>query len=178
MTTASDNSWLVPGAHRDGQTALRDPRSAVPQNIAGVFYRPYPPVATGYGVLREMLRSEWLGADALVDQVFISSLASGAVSAWHAHEQTADRLFAVGGSVLVVLYDNRAESSTRGTVQEFRMDEEKPGLLIIPPRVWHGVENTGRDVVHLINAVDHGYRYEAPDHWRVPPDSPAIPYRF
>ncbi|HVR38279.1 MAG TPA: hypothetical protein VMU84_04235 [Thermoanaerobaculia bacterium] len=50
--------------------------------------------------------------------------------------------------------------------------------MIIPPRVWHGVQNIAPGVSIVLNLVDQAYRYEDPDHWRVPADSPEIPYRF
>jgi glycosyltransferase involved in cell wall biosynthesis len=34
------------------------------------------------------------------------------------------------------------------------------------------------DASVLLNLVDNAYRYEDPDHWRLPPDSPQVPYRF
>jgi dTDP-4-dehydrorhamnose 3,5-epimerase len=30
----------------------------------------------------------------------------------------------------------------------------------------------------VLNLVDRPYRYEDPDRWRLPPDTPEIPYRF
>ena len=140
--------------------------------------REYRPVETSYGALREVLRREWLGENSTVDQVFVASMRPGMVSAWHAHETSTDRLFVVAGTMLIVIYDNRPDSPSRGVVQEFRLSASRPCLLIIPPRLWHGTKNIGDDTAELMNAADIGYCYEAPDHWRVPPDSDAIPYRF
>lgn len=173
--TKDANSWLVSGATRDTQSAKRDPRGGEPQRIEGVFLHPYAPVATGYGRLSEMLRTEWLGENVGVDQVFLSSLIAGASSAWHAHEHSTDRLFVAAGTLRVVLYDNRSGSPSRGMGETFTLGGDAPGLLIVPPKVWHGIRNIGADTAHVLNAVDVAYCYESPDHWRVPPDSPAIP---
>jgi dTDP-4-dehydrorhamnose 3,5-epimerase len=176
--TATEYDWLLPGATLDPQTAARDPRPAVPQQIDGVLFRAYAPVQTSYGNLREVLRCEWLGDNAAVDQVFLSTLAPDAITAWHAHAVATDRLFVVAGQASLALYDNRPWSPTRGAVQVFALDGAAPGIVIVPPKVWHGLKNVGAKPLHMLNAVDIAYCYEAPDHWRVPPDSPAIPYRF
>jgi hypothetical protein len=44
------------------------------------------------GILTEVFRRDWNLDDRLVDQVFQSVLGPGAVSAWHAHQHTTDRL--------------------------------------------------------------------------------------
>ncbi len=142
------------------------------------MFRRLKPVKTGHGHLLEMQRAEWIGANRAVDQIFFSVLTPGAVSAWHAHSETTDRLCAAEGSLLVVIFDNRDGSPTQGRIAEFRLSPEQPGLLVVPPRLWHGVKNVGADNACLVNAVDHAYCYEAPDHWRVAPDSPQIPYRI
>jgi len=113
-----------------------------------------------------------------VDQVFQVTLEPGAVSAWHAHRLTTDRIFVNAGMVTVALYDGREDSSTFGRVNEFRAGALRPMLLVIPPRVWHGVHNAGASPASLINVVDRAYAYDDPDHWALPWDSDRIPYRF
>ncbi|MFP5245777.1 MAG: dTDP-4-dehydrorhamnose 3,5-epimerase family protein, partial [Thermoanaerobaculia bacterium] len=113
-----------------------------------------------------------------VDQVFQVVLFPGAISAWHAHASTIDRLFASNGLVRIVLYDARKDSPTYGKVNDFRFGTVRPALVYIPPRVWHGVMNIGDGPSVLINMPDRAYCYEDPDHWRVPADSPEIPFRF
>jgi dTDP-4-dehydrorhamnose 3,5-epimerase len=51
-------------------------------------------------------------------------------------------------------------------------------LVVVPPGVWHGVQNTGSVPGLLLNVVDRAYCYEEPDHWRLPADTANIPYRF
>jgi dTDP-4-dehydrorhamnose 3,5-epimerase len=63
-------------------------------------------------------------------------------------------------------------------LNEFRLGMMRPGLVVVPPKVWHGVQNLADEPSSLVNLVDQAYRYENPDHWRVPPDSPHVPYRF
>lgn len=170
--------WLVAGARQDPQSITREWRPTDLDLIAGVIVREMRPVLTGYGHLTEMLRSEWLNGADQVGQIFTSTLMPGRISAWHAHAETTDRLFVAAGMLRVVLYDAREDSPTYGRVNDIRLGALRPALVVVPPRVWHGTQNIGAEPSVLINAVDVAYRYEAPDHWRVAPDCPEIPYQF
>jgi dTDP-4-dehydrorhamnose 3,5-epimerase len=44
--------------------------------------------------------------------------------------------------------------------------------------VWHGIQNLRQSPAVVLNLVDQAYSYEDPDHWRLPWDSPQIPFRF
>jgi dTDP-4-dehydrorhamnose 3,5-epimerase len=78
----------------------------------------------------------------------------------------------------LVLYDARRESPTFGQVNELVHGLARPALIVVPPRVWHGVQNLLNRPGALLNLPDQGYRYDAPDHWRLPADSKEIPYTF
>jgi dTDP-4-dehydrorhamnose 3,5-epimerase len=114
----------------------------------------------------------------VVGQVFQVTLFPHSLSAWHCHEVTTDRLFVNQGLMKVVLYDARQDSPSYGQVNEFRLGSMRPGLLIVPPKVWHGVQNISDQSGMVINIVDRAYEYDDPDHWRLPYDSPEIPYDF
>lgn len=172
------DDWLLPDAKRDAQSITRDWQPADQRLIDGISIREMRPVLTGYGHLTEALRGEWLAGAATVDQIFFSTLQAGGISAWHAHGETTDRLFVVSGQMRVVLYDARQGSPTRGLINEFKLAAVRPMLVVIPPRVWHGVQNYCGAPAVLMNAVDRAYRYEDPDHWRLPADSPEVPYTF
>lgn len=82
------------------------------------------------------------------------------------------------GRLLIALYDGRGDSPTRNRTVDFRIGAERPGLVIVPPGVWHGVRNIGSTPLLMINVVDRAYDYEDPDHYRLPVDTPHIPYRL
>jgi len=48
--------------------------------------------------------------------------------------------------------------------------------VVVPPGVYHGIVNIASEASSILNLVDDAYRYEDPDHWRIPPDSEEIPY--
>ena len=57
-----------------------------------------------------------------------------------------------------------------------------PGLLIVPPCLYHGWKNIGVDDAFIINMPDRMYDYAAPDALDLPWDGEAaqslIPYRW
>lgn len=174
MTT---NDWLLEGATKDRQTITPRWVPSAQTLIDGVEVHEVLNVPKSNGYLTEIFRAEWLGNPA-IDQVFQVVLEPGALSAWHTHAMTTDRLFISSGIVRIALYDGREGSPTHGLVNEFRFGTIRPALLVVPPRVWHGVENIGSSHAFVLNLVDRAYDYEDPDHWRVPADSDQIPFRF
>jgi dTDP-4-dehydrorhamnose 3,5-epimerase len=168
------DDWQLDGTTRDTQSITRDWQLIGQDLIHGVVVREVANVMTGYGRLTEIYRTEWDGSP--VGQVFQSVLNPGGISAWHAHGETLDRLFINMGGMLVALYDARADSPTFGTLNVLRFGEHRPALVNVPPRVWHGVKNIGPAPAALVNVVDVGYAYEHPDHYRLPEDSPEVPF--
>lgn len=162
---------------KDGRSITAD-WMPVQELIDGVRLKEVKNVAKDNGYLTELFRRDWSLDDGVVDQAFQVTLFPGAISAWHTHGHTVDRLFVVRGQVKVVLYDDRPESPTRGRLNEFRLGDLRPALVVVPCGVWHGVQNIGDERGAVINLVDAAYQYDDPDHWRIPQDSPEIPYRF
>jgi dTDP-4-dehydrorhamnose 3,5-epimerase len=167
---------LLEGATRDGQSVTADWQPVGRQRIDGVEVVRITPVTKRAGVLTEVFRPEWSGG--IVGHVFQVLLMPGAISAWHAHLHTVDRLFVSSGSLTLALYDARRDSPTTGLVNEMHLSIARPELVIVPAGVWHGLIVTGCEPTILLNLPDAPYHYEAPDHYRLPPDTPQIPYRF
>jgi dTDP-4-dehydrorhamnose 3,5-epimerase len=172
------DSWLPRGARPDEQSTDAEWNFVGRQLIEGVQIREVRNVPKGNGMLTEVFRRDWFDGDVVVDQVFQAVVESRCVSAWHAHATTTDRLCVNQGLMRLVLYDARRESPTFGLVNELVHGLARPALIVVPPRVWHGVQNLLNRPSALLNLPDHGYRYDAPDHWRLPADSKEIPYTF
>ena len=172
------DGWLLPNAAKDGQTITARWTPSDMHLIDGVGVREVLNVPKRHGYLTEVARAEWLGGNARIDQVFQVVLEPRGISAWHAHRDTTDRLFVSRGLVRIALYDMRDGSPTRGMINEFRFGTIRPALVIVPPRVWHGIQNVGADEATVLNLVDRAYDYEDPDHWRLPHPAAEIPFAF
>jgi dTDP-4-dehydrorhamnose 3,5-epimerase len=150
--------------------------------LAGVRFRPTRPVPHEDGHVTEVARASWeLLGEALV-QVHITTTFADRVRAWGLHPLGTDRLFVVSGLVKLVVFDGRKDSPTLGQLNEFVISEKNPGLLIVPPNLYHGWKNIGTSEAIIINMPDRLYDYQHPDALDLPWDSEAagriIPYRW
>ena len=129
-------------------------------------------------MITEVFRPEWDPTGQAIVQVYQSRLFSGAVGAWSCHAHNVDRLFVNQGHLKVVLFDAREQSATSGRLNEFHVGDARPTFLVIPPGVWHGLQNLGSSDALVLNFPTDAYNYEDPDHYRLPYDAPEIPYTW
>lgn len=127
------------------------------------------------GSLMEILRSD----DEIFEkfgQCYVSLNYPGVIRAWHYHRRQTDYFCAVKGMIKVVLYDDRPESPTRGELQEVFIGERNHVLLRIPAGVLHGYKTIGVEPSLLLNFPTEVYNPEQPDEYRLPYNSPQVPY--
>jgi dTDP-4-dehydrorhamnose 3,5-epimerase len=167
---------VLKGAQQDPQL-ITSTWHRFQEPIEGVVVREVLHVPGERGTLTELYRREW-DAGGSVEHVFHVALRSRAISAWHCHLKATDRLFALSGCLRIVLFDARADSASRGRINEFTVGAARPTLVVVPPEVWHGVQNLDASPAGLVNMPSHAYSYESPDHYRVPADSPEVPYTW
>jgi dTDP-4-dehydrorhamnose 3,5-epimerase len=152
------------------------------QAIDGVIFRPTRPVPHEDGHVTEVARASWEILRAPVVQVHITTTFPGRVRAWGLHQLGTDRLFVVNGLVKIVIFDGRKASPTFGALNEFVVSEKNPGLVLIPPNLYHGWKNIGNCEAIIINMPDRVYDYEQPDALDLSWDSEAaariVPYRW
>lgn len=174
---SAPSNWLFSGTP-DPQLVDPDWEFVNQPRIVGVIVRSVRHVITGNGFLTEVFRTDWNLPGDKIDQIFMRTLEPGAVTAWHCHAKTSDRLFCVAGRVRLVLYDGRADSASAKTLWQLQIGVERPCLVVIPCGVWHGVKNISAQPAMMLNAVDAAYDYKQPDHWRLPQSNPHIPFDF
>ena len=148
--------------------------SSARQRIEGVEIKPLRYHLDDRGRLLEILRRD----DPIFQkfgQVYLTTAYPGVVKAWHAHQTQYDHLVCIKGSVLLVLYDDREGSPTRGLINEFLLSEYQPMVVQIPPGIWHGFKNVGTEEALVLNIPTEPYRHEAPDELRRPAHG-DIPY--
>ena len=150
--------------------------------IDGLRFRPTRPVLHDDGSLTEIARQSWPEIDLPIVQAHLTSTLPGRIRAWGLHERSTDRLFVVSGMVSVVVYDARHRSATYDTVNQFLVGDRSPGLLVIPPNLYHGWRNIGTAEAFIINMPSVEYDYEHPDALDLPYDSAeasqTVPFRW
>jgi len=109
-------------------------------------------------------------------QIYFTTTYPGVVKAWHFHKKQTDHFYVIKGTVKIALYDERADSSTRGVVNQLYLGEHCPGLLRIPPGVQHGWMCVGQNEAYILNLASEMYNREEPDEFRTHPHDNHIPY--
>ena len=145
--------------------------------IHGVIVQPLTINADERGYLMEILRE----SDPFYSrfaQVYVSKNYPGVIRAWHYHRIQTDIWTVVDGMVKAVMYDIRQDSPTRGEVQEVFIGPDSPKALVIPVGVAHGYKTIGTEPSLLLNFSDTLYDRTKPDEYRIPFDSPEVPYNW
>jgi dTDP-4-dehydrorhamnose 3,5-epimerase len=160
-----------------------DARGALRQDpIHDLRFRPTRPVPHEDGTVAEVARTSWPEVDQPVVQVHITTTLPGRTRAWGLHQRSTDRLFVVSGLVSIIVFDGREDSPTFGSVNEFRSSERNPGLLVIPPNLYHGWKNIGTSEAYIINMPSVLYNHESPDALDLPYEGPdaesIVPFRW
>jgi dTDP-4-dehydrorhamnose 3,5-epimerase len=183
------NQFQEVGPNVFGSEELKAKRSAVDAQgklqrmlVHDVVFRPTRPVPHEDGMLSEVARATWAEMAEPIVQVHLTTTLIGRVRAWGLHQRSTDRLFVVSGLIKFAVFDGRTESPTRRCVTEIIVSDRNPGLLIVPPNLYHGWKNIGATEAVIINMPSAMYNYDAPDALDLPWDSDEaarlIPYRF
>lgn len=168
---------MLPGAQKDSQLVTSEWQHTA-AGLEGVVAREVLHVPRDHGIITETFRPEWDPTGLPIVHIYQSRLFPGAIGAWSCHEKAVDRLFVNQGHLKVVLFDGREESSTFGRVSELFVGDARPTFVVIPPGVWHGLQNLGSADALILNYPTNAYRYDDPDHWRLPYDTEQIPYTW
>lgn len=168
---------MLSGAVKDTQLVTSD-WAKVQVPLEGVVVREVLHVPGNHGVITEMYRPEWDPTGAAIVHLYQSRLYPGAIGAWSCHAIAVDRLFVSSGHVKVVLFDGREGSRTFGRIMELHAGDARPAFVLVPTGIWHGLQNLGTDDALVLNFPTHAYKYEDPDHWRLPYDTAQIPYTW
>jgi len=122
------------------------------------------------GYLIEILRSVDPHFTKFGQVYLVGDMARGTIRAFHKHEVLWDWFFITHGSAKFAFRDDRPESPTYQEMQTICMGNRNPGLIIVPPGVYHGWMSL-EDDTQMISIASEVYNREKPDEVRVPPDS-------
>jgi dTDP-4-dehydrorhamnose 3,5-epimerase len=99
-------------------------------------------------------------------QVNFSTQYPGVIKAWHRHSKQTDFWLCLHGHIKVGIHreeDGKSWCLVTG--------EKRPGVMIIPPPLWHGAATVGHVPAGLLYYVTHAYNPLEPDEQRRPYDS-------
>lgn len=158
-----------------------DPKS-LEARISGVICRPLAIYEDRRGWLAEIYRQDEIAPEYMPVMAYLSVTQPGEARGPHAHRQQTDLFCFPGpGQFRVVLWDQRPESPSFGTRQEFQLGESCPAILVVPPGVIHGYLNISDRPGLVFNGANRLYRgpgrREAVDEIRYE-DDPDSPFRL
>lgn len=100
----------------------------------------------------------------------VRSTTRGTIRAFHKHAKLWDYFFIAAGSAKFAFYDDRKESKTYKNINTLVLSQLNPGLIVVPPGVYHGWMAL-EDNTLLISTASDVYNRQNPDEQRVPYDS-------
>jgi dTDP-4-dehydrorhamnose 3,5-epimerase len=107
-------------------------------------------------------------------EIYFSSIYPGVVKAWHLHERMTLNYSCIVGAIKLVLYDERADSPTKGEVQAVYLGPRNYVGVVVPPGVWNGFMNV--DTVESIVANCATIPHDPAEIRRLDPHRNHIPY--
>lgn len=99
-------------------------------------------------------------------QINYSVMYPGVIKAWHRHRLQTDFWLCLHGHLKVGVHHEEAGRSWVAVI-----GEKRPGVMVIPPPLWHGAATVGCEQAGLLYYVTHAYNPEAPDEDRRAYDS-------
>ena len=99
-------------------------------------------------------------------QINYSVMYPGVIKAWHRHKRQTDFWMCLHGHIKVGVHDEETGRTWLAVV-----GEKRPGILIVPPPLWHGASTVGDAPAGLLYYVTHAYNPESPDEDRRAYDS-------
>lgn len=100
------------------------------------------------------------------------------IKAFHWHKTQDDLWFVATGKAVIVLYDLRKDSITRGVTQVLPAGKNDYKLILIPSGVAHGYKVVSEEPVLLFYHSTNPYNRDNPDEERIPWNDPTINFNW
>ena len=141
--------------------------------IHGVSSHPLRRIPDERGVVLHMLRRDdpWYEG---FGEIYFSTVYPGVVKGWHLHKRMTLNYAVVSGTIKLVLFDDRAESPTKGELNELLIGDNNYSLVSIPPYVWNGFKGVGVTPSILANCATEPH--DPDEIQRLDPFDNHIPY--
>lgn len=141
--------------------------------IEGVKINDLSIIADERGMVLKMLRNDDLIFEKF-GEIYFSTIYPGVVKGWHIHKKMTLNYAVIIGTIKLVLYDDRDNSSTKGEIQEIFIGMENYKLITIPPMIWNGFKGVGTNIAIVANCSDIPHDPEEIE--RMDPCNNHIPY--
>ncbi len=143
--------------------------------IEGVRFHPLCRIPDERGSIMHMLRCD----DPHFQQfgeIYFSTAYPGAIKGWHAHKVMTLNYAVVVGTIKLVLFDDRVDSISRGSIQIVFVGWENYALVTVSPGIWSSWQCLGNKRAIVANCATHPYDPE--EVLSLDPFSSTIPYEW
>ena len=141
--------------------------------IKGVQIIPLKTIPDERGKIMHMLRADDQHFDQF-GEIYFSMAYPGVIKGWHLHTQTTLNYAVIQGMVKLVLFDQRDDSNTKGTLDELFIGEDNYCLVKVPPGIVNGYKTYGTKPAIVANCASHPH--DPSEMIRIGPFSKDIPY--
>jgi len=142
--------------------------------IEGVQLKNLPKYIDSRGAVFKYLNSDSSNFKSF-GEAYFSIINEGVVKGWKFHKQASQNLVVPYGEVKIILFDNRIDSITKGTIQEIILnDSDKYKLLSLPCNVWYSFRCESNNKAILANISN--MLYDPEESITLPITTKEIPY--
>lgn len=171
-------SRTLAAASKDEESVKAGGGSALVGLLEGMSFHATTTHHDERGSLTEMLDTRWEWNKDPIVYAYMVTIRPSVVKGWALHKLHEDRYFVVSGEMELIAFDPRPNSKTYGKVARIPLSGDRPRIVNIPPNVWHADRNIGSTDVRLMNFPTQAYDHANPDKYRLPLDTPLIPFDF
>lgn len=107
-------------------------------------------------------------------EIYFTTIYRDVVKGWHRHRDMTLNYACVHGRVKVVVFDDRPESPTRGSLMEIFLGPDAHALVVIPPGLWNGMKGMSDPHALVANCASHTHDPARTE--RADPFGDAVPY--
>lgn len=149
---------------------------AAENHIQGVNLINLKQIGDHRGSVLHMLRSDAQDFTQF-GECYFSEIFPGAVKAWKKHREQTQNIAVPVGRILLVIFDGRDSSTTKGKHIEIELGRPDAYQRIrISPGIWYGFKCISTETALLVNCADHPHNKNESDVMSY--DDPAIPYEW
>ena len=146
----------------------------IKSNIEGVSLQPLKIISDERGAVLHMLQD----SDPFFKnfgEIYFSEINSGLVKAWKRNKKQTQNLAVPTGSINLVIYDDRPNSTTQGVLFDCILGRpDHYNLIRIPPLLWYGFQGLGDTPALIANCADRSHNHAESE--KIDPKSDFIPH--
>lgn len=124
--------------------------------IEGVVIQKLKQIIDERGKVMHMLRSD-SPLFKNFGEIYFSVINSGAVKAWKRHLRMTQHIAVPVGTIRLVIYDDRMNSTSCGNLEVIETGENNFSLVRIPPLVWYGFKGISSSPALIVNCTDFSH---------------------